>query len=57
MKKLKKKIKVAIDSPAAAGAGTLAKAISKYFMTKWLVTSVSTNNLHAIDMYCNNSIE
>ena len=29
--KLKKKIKVAIDSPAAAGAGTQAKLISKHF--------------------------
>ena len=28
---IKKKIKIAIDSPAAAGAGTVAKAISKYF--------------------------
>ena len=29
MKKIKKKIKIAIDSPAAAGAGTVAKQISK----------------------------
>ena len=29
--KLVKKIKVAIDSPAAAGAGTQAKLISKHF--------------------------
>ena len=28
---LKKKLKIAIDSPAAAGAGTLAKAISKHY--------------------------
>ena len=27
----KKKLKIAIDSPAAAGAGTVAKALSKYF--------------------------
>ena len=33
MKKYKKKCwQVAIDSPAAAGAGTQAKLISKYFM-------------------------
>ena len=29
--KLKEKIKVAIDSPAAAGAGTQAKLIAKYY--------------------------
>ena len=29
--KLKDRIKVAIDSPAAAGAGTQAKLISKHF--------------------------
>ena len=34
----KKKIKVAIDSPAAAGAGTVAKAISKYFNLLYLDT-------------------
>ena len=33
-----KKIKVAIDSPAAAGAGTIAKAISKYFNLLYLDT-------------------
>ena len=31
MKKRKKIIKVAIDSPAAAGAGTQAKLISRYY--------------------------
>ena len=31
MKNKKKFIKVAIDSPAAAGAGTLAKLISKHY--------------------------
>ena len=31
MKKKKKFIKIAIDSPAAAGAGTLAKSISKHY--------------------------
>ena len=31
MKKTKKFIKIAIDSPAAAGAGTLAKSISKHY--------------------------
>ena len=36
--KLKKKIKVAIDSPAAAGAGTQAKLISKYFNLFYLDT-------------------
>ena len=33
-----KKIKVAIDSPAAAGAGTVAKAISKHFNLLYLDT-------------------
>ena len=36
--KLKKKIKIAIDSPAAAGAGTQAKLISKYFNLFYLDT-------------------
>ena len=36
--KSKKKIKVAIDSPAAAGAGTQAKLISKYFNLFYLDT-------------------
>ena len=36
--KLTKKIKVAIDSPAAAGAGTQAKLISKYFKLLYLDT-------------------
>ena len=36
--KLKNKIKVAIDSPAAAGAGTQAKLISKYFNLFYLDT-------------------
>ena len=33
-----KKIRIAIDSPAAAGAGTVAKAISKYFNLLYLDT-------------------
>ena len=36
--KLKNKIKVAIDSPAAAGAGTQAKLISKHFNLFYLDT-------------------
>ena len=36
--KLKKKIKVAIDSPAASGAGTQAKLISKYYNLFYLDT-------------------
>jgi len=36
--KLKKKIKVAIDSPAAAGAGTQAKLISKHYNLLYLDT-------------------
>ena len=36
--RLKNKIKVAIDSPAAAGAGTQAKLISKYFNLFYLDT-------------------
>ncbi len=35
---IRKKIKIAIDSPAAAGAGTVAKAISKYFNLLYLDT-------------------
>ena len=38
MMKKKKLIKVAIDSPAAAGAGTLAKSISKYYNLLYLDT-------------------
>ena len=39
MQKNKKKIlKIAIDSPAAAGAGTLAKAISKEYNLNYLDT-------------------
>ena len=34
---IKKKIKIAIDSPAAAGAGTVAKALSKYFNLFYLI--------------------
>ena len=37
-KKIKGKIKIAIDSPAAAGAGTLAKAISKHYNLFYLDT-------------------
>ena len=36
--KLKTKIKVAIDSPAAAGAGTQAKLISKHYNLYYLDT-------------------
>ena len=35
---LKKKIKIAIDSPAAAGAGTIGKEVSKYFNLLYLDT-------------------
>ena len=35
---IKQKIKIAIDSPAAAGAGTVAKAISKHFNLLYLDT-------------------
>ena len=38
MKKRKNIIKIAIDSPAAAGAGTLAKAISKHYNLFYLDT-------------------
>ena len=34
----KKNLKIAIDSPAAAGAGTLAKAISKHYNLFYLDT-------------------
>ena len=36
--KRKKIIKIAIDSPAAAGAGTLARAISKHYNLLYLDT-------------------
>ena len=36
--KLKRNIKIAIDSPAAAGAGTQAKLISKHFNLLYLDT-------------------
>ena len=36
--KFKKKIKIAIDSPAAAGAGTVAKKIAKHFKLLYLDT-------------------
>ena len=38
MKKKKRNIKIAIDSPAAAGAGTLAKTISKHYNLLYLDT-------------------
>ena len=38
MKKTKKFLKIAIDSPAAAGAGTLAKSISKHYNLYYLDT-------------------
>ena len=38
MIKRKKNLKIAIDSPAAAGAGTLAKAISKYYNLMYVDT-------------------
>ncbi len=38
MKKIKKKFKIAIDSPAAAGAGTVAKKISKHYNLLYLDT-------------------
>ena len=38
MKKKKKFIKIAIDSPAAAGAGTQAKSISKHYNLLYLDT-------------------
>ena len=38
MKKIKKIIKIAIDSPAAAGAGTQARLISKYYNLFYLDT-------------------
>ena len=38
IKKRKNIIKIAIDSPAAAGAGTLAKTISKHYKLLYLDT-------------------
>ena len=37
MKTIRKNIiKIAIDSPAAAGAGTLAKSLSKYYNVRYV---------------------
>ena len=44
MKNKKKFIKIAIDSPAAAGAGTLAKSISKHYKSFHNV-SIDKNNI------------
>ena len=38
MRKQKKKIKIAIDSPAASGAGTLSKLLSKHYNLAYLDT-------------------
>ncbi len=38
MRKTKKKIKIAIDSPAASGAGTLSKLLSKHYNLAYLDT-------------------
>ena len=38
MRRNKKFIKIAIDSPAAAGAGTVAKSISKHYNLLYLDT-------------------
>ena len=38
MKKIYKKFKIAIDSPAAAGAGTVARKISKHYNLLYLDT-------------------
>ena len=38
MRKKKRFIRIAIDSPAAAGAGTLAKSISKHYNLLYLDT-------------------
>ena len=38
MKRKKKFIKIAIDSPAAAGAGTIAKSLSKHYNLLYLDT-------------------
>jgi cytidylate kinase len=43
MIKRKNILKIAIDSPAAAGAGTLAKAISKHYNLFWFSHLVSIN--------------
>ena len=53
MKKFERKIKIAIDSPAAAGAGTQAKLISKYYNLFYLdtgkiyrlIANIKINNL------------
>ena len=45
MIKRKNILKIAIDSPAAAGAGTVAKAISKHFNLCYLDTEKFTDTL------------
>ena len=51
MKNKKKFIKVAIDSPAAAGAGTLAKSISKYYNLLYLDTGKIYRMIAFIKIY------
>ena len=51
MRNKKKFIKVAIDSPAAAGAGTLAKSISKYYNLLYLDTGKIYRMIAFIKIY------
>ncbi len=53
MKNKKRFIKVAIDSPAAAGAGTLAKSISKYYNLLYLDTGKIYRMIAFIKIYQN----
>ena len=51
MKKKIKFIKIAIDSPAAAGAGTIAKSISKHYNLLYLDTGKIYRILSYIKVY------
>ena len=50
MIKRKDILKIAIDSPAAAGAGTIAKAISKHYNLAYLDTGSFSDYLAVVTM-------
>ena len=51
MKRKRKFIKIAIDSPAAAGAGTIAKSISKHYNLLYLDTGKIYRMIAYIKIY------
>ena len=47
MKKKKKFLKVAIDSPSAAGAGTIAKLVSKHYnFYIWILKNLQNDSFY-----------